>query len=374
MEFDFIFEGIKTFFNLIVDKKESKDTDKEVARVGSGSETNSKQALNFLKIRINMESQFYNINILQLLLKWKFHIVAIMVLAVVLATIFSGPYFITPKFKSTAVIYPSNISPYSDENETEQMLQVMQSNDISDSIIEKFNLPKHYKISKDYKYYNSTILWEYAQNVSISKTPYEGVSIEVMDKDPQMACDMVNTMIDLYNLKVRTLHEEKFGEVVSMYERSLKKKKANIDSLQMRLQVLGVKYGLTDIGSQSEQVTKGYLKTLDGGGASGVNNKEVQLLKKNIEEKGGELIVLHNLIGSETIKYVDLKHEYELASMDYDRKFTYTNVITEPFVADKKSSPVRWLIVVVTALASFFVALIAILIFENYKGMSGKSS
>ncbi len=209
-----------------------------------------------------MESQFYNINILQLLLKWKFHIVAIMLAAVVLSAIFSSPYFITPKYKSVAVVYPSNIAPYSDENETEQMLQIIQSNDISDSIIEKYNLPEHYKIDRNYKYYNSTILWEYAQNVSISKTPYEGVSIEVMDKDPQMACDMVNTMIDLYNLKVRTLHEEKFGEVVKMYERSLKIKKANIDSLQLRLQELAVKYGLTDIGSQSEQVTKGYLKTI----------------------------------------------------------------------------------------------------------------
>lgn len=292
----------------------------------------------------------------------------------ILSVIFSSPYFITPKYKSVAVVYPSNIAPYSDENETEQMLQIMQSNDISDSIIEKFNLPEHYKISRDYKYYNSTILSEYAQNVSISKTPYEGVSIEVMDKDPQLAYEMVNTMIDLYNLKVRTLHEEKFGEVVTMYKRTLAKKKAHIDSLQLRLQDLRVNYGITDFGSQSAQVTKGYLKTIDGNGASRVNDKEVQKLKKNIEEKGTEFEMVHNLIGIETRKYVDLKHEYELAYMDYDRKFTYTNVITEPFVADKKSYPVRWLIVVVTALATFFVSFIAIMVIENFKGMSGKTS
>lgn len=321
-----------------------------------------------------MESQFYNINILQLFLKWKFHIAAIMVVAVVLSVIFSSPLFITPKYKSVAVVYPSNIAPYSDENETEQMLQIIQSKDISDSIIEMYNLPEHYKIARDYKYYNSTILWEYAQNVSISKTPYEGVSIEVMDKDPQMACDLVNTMIDLYNLKVRTLHEEKFGEVVKMYERTLRKKKAHIDSLQLRLQELSMKYGLTDYASQSEQVTKGYLKTIDGTGGSRVNDSEVKKLKNNIEEKGAELVLLHTLITSESIKYVDLKNEYDLASMDYDRKFTYTNVITEPFVADKKSYPVRWLIVVVTALASFFVSFIAIMVIENFKGMSGKSA
>lgn len=135
-----------------------------------------------------------------------------------------------------------------------------------------------------------------------------------------------------------------------------------------------VNYGITDFGSQSAQVTKGYLKTIDGNGASRVNDKEVQKLKKNIEEKGTEFEMVHNLIGIETRKYVDLKHEYELAYMDYDRKFTYTNVITEPFVADKKSYPVRWLIVVVTALATFFVSFIAIMVIENFKGMSGKTS
>lgn len=294
-----------------------------------------------------------------------------MIVALVLSAIFSGPYFITPKYKSYAVVYPSNIAPYSDENETEQMLQIMQSRDITDKIIDQYNLSEHYKIAKDYEYYYTTMLWEYAQNVNVSKTPNEAVSIEVMDIAPQVACDMVNTMIELYNLKVRSLHEEKFGEVVRMYERTLAKKKANIDSLQLRLQDLSINYGLTDFAVQSEQVTKGYLKTIDGNGASRVNDKEVQKLKHNIEDKGAELIVLHNLIGRESLKYVDLKHEYELASMDYDRKFTYTNVITEPYVADKKSYPVRWLIVVITALASFFVTFIAILILENFKGMSG---
>jgi len=321
-----------------------------------------------------MESQFYNINILHLLLKWKYHIGIIVLIAIVLSAIFSGPVFITPKFKSYAVVYPSNIAPYSDENETEQMLQIIQSRDITDQIIEMYNLSEHYKIDKDYKYYYTTMLWEYSQNVSISKTPNEAVSIEVRDKDPQTACNMVNSMIDLYNNKVRELHEEKFGEVVQMYERALTKKENYIDSLKLRLQELGVNYGLLDFSHQSEQVTRGHLKTFDGAGSSRVNEKEVEKLKNNLEDKGGELMLLRNLLNTESIKYIDMKNEYDIAKMDYDRKFTYTNVITKPYVADKKAYPVRWLIVVVTALAAFFVTFISILILENFKGMSAKTA
>ena len=84
---------------------------------------------------------------------------------------------------------------------------------------------------------------------------------------------------------------------------------------------------------------------------------------------GGELIILKRQIDGETSKFIDLKKEYEIAQMDLDRNFTYTNVITKPFVADKKAYPVRWLIVVVSALAAFFLAFIVILIVENRKGL-----
>jgi len=84
---------------------------------------------------------------------------------------------------------------------------------------------------------------------------------------------------------------------------------------------------------------------------------------------GGELIILKRQIDGEASKYVELKKEYEIAQMDLDRNFTYTNVITKPFVADKKAYPVRWLIVVISALAAFSFAFIVILVIENRKGL-----
>ena len=321
-----------------------------------------------------MESQFYHINLLELLLKWKLHLAIVMVLAIVLAVIFSGPAFITPKFKSSAIVYPANISSYSDENETEQMLQIMQSEYISDSIIARFNLSKHYEIDKNYKHYYSSMMDEYWLNVSISKTSYEGVLIEVSDKDPQTASDMVEGIIDLYNRKVRSLHEEKFYEVVRMYQRGLQKKKAYIDSLEKRITYLGKEYGLTDYEAQAEQVTKGFLKTVDGNGAARVNDKEVSKLKENIEARGAEMQILQNLVEQEAITYADLKFDYEKAYMDYDRQFSYTNVISKPYPADKKSYPVRWIIVVISAIAAFFISFITILILENFKGMARKTT
>jgi capsule polysaccharide export protein KpsE/RkpR len=317
-----------------------------------------------------MDSQFYHINLLQLLMRWKTHLIIIMLTAIVLSAIFSGPAFITPKFKSYAVVYPANIASYSDENESEQMLQIMQSKDISDSIIEKFNLPDHYGIDINYKYYYSTLMWEYSKNVKINKTPYEGVSIEVRDKDPEMASEMVAAILHFYNQKVRSLHENKFGEVVRMYERAILKKENYIDSLKNRMSELGTQYGLLDYEAQSEHVTKGYLRTIDGSGSAYVRDQKVEELKSNIEKKGGEILLLQNLLNYEAENYADLIYNYEKAIMDYDRQYTYVNEITSPYPADKKSYPVRWLIVVISTLAAFFLTLIVILILENYRSLT----
>jgi hypothetical protein len=150
----------------------------------------------------------------------------------VLAVIFSSSIFITPKFKSIAVIYPANVSPYSEESETEQMYQILQSQDITDSVISKFNLSEHYKISTKYKYYKTAIYYEYSQNIKIEKTPYDAVSIEVLDKDPEMACNIVEAIIDFYNQKVRLMHNDKYFEVMDMYKKLLAKKQDDIDSLK----------------------------------------------------------------------------------------------------------------------------------------------
>ena len=66
-----------------------------------------------------MDNNFNNLSLIQLVLKWKWHILIITLLAALCGAIFSSSMFITPLYKSEAVAYPANISPYSDESETE---------------------------------------------------------------------------------------------------------------------------------------------------------------------------------------------------------------------------------------------------------------
>lgn len=313
-----------------------------------------------------MESNFNNLNIINVLLRWRVHLVVILLLAIFGATLFSSSLFITPKFKSWAVVYPSNISPYSEESETEQMYQILQASYIRDFVIDKFQLDKHYDISRDYKYFTSTLLNEYKDNVNVSKTTGEAVRIEVLDKSPDTAKLMVDAILEAYNNKIRSLHEEKFGEVVAMWRRAIERKHQDIDSLSSQLETLAQDYGLIDYNIQSAEVMKGLLGTVEGG-ATHINTAEVRKLKQSIIAKGGLLKITLENLEHETANLRELTKEYDLAYSNYDRQYTYTNVIEAPFVADKKSYPVRWLIVALTMFTTLFLALVVIGIIENIR-------
>lgn len=350
----------KTTLEVKVEKTVASKEKKEF----ENKETEIKQRDNFIT---QMENYFKSANLINVIDKWKIHLLVIVLIAALGAAIFSGPAFITPLFKSYAVAYPANVEPYSEESETEQMLQILNSQDIKDSIIRKFNLPEHYEIDTDYKYFKTVLLYEYNQNVSISKTPYESVQIEVLDKDPDTAALMVDAILDFYDRKVAYLHKSKYREVIDMYELQLDLKRNTLDSLKNLMIDLGTKHGIIQYESQSQEIMRGYLKTVYGNNSSQINNKEVERLFTSMQNYGGQLVEIVKMIENEAISYVNTKQDYELTWRFINSNLTYTNVITSPFPADKKTYPVRWLVVVVVSLAAFILATLVIFIVESRK-------
>jgi len=314
-----------------------------------------------------MENYFGNFNLFQLCYKWKWHLVIFVLIAGILGLIFSGPFFIKPKFKSVAIVYPANISKFSEESETEQMLQWFESRDIVDSMIKKFDLPKHYEIKTNDRFYMSKIYRTFDENVTIAKTKYESVKIEIYDTDPQIACDMVNSLIDFYNKKVRNIHREKYQEVLTIEESRLMEKKRQQDSLLRTINNIRTKYELIDYGIQTNEVTRGYLGTFDGSNRANVNRTEIKRIKQNIENKGDSLLLITSQLSSVCASYNNYKISYEDALRNVNKVQTFANIVTSPFPADKKSYPSRLLIVFYAMGAALFFSIITIVIIDGQK-------
>lgn len=304
-----------------------------------------------------MDNNLNNFSLIQLILKWKWHILIITIIAAICGAIFSSSAFITPLYKSEAIAYPANISPYSDESETEQMLQIINSQSIADSIIEKYDLWDHYKIDRNYQFAKTYMMYEFHEKIKISKTPYEAISIVVNDKDPVVACNIANDILHFYDQKVAKLHRDKVGEVVAMYERQLEMKQQGIDSLKHELTELGTNFGVANYSGQLREITRGYIN----------GSAKATELKHNLELYGPQAVDLETKIVAEGNTYVSIKRDYEQELRFFNSDLTYSNIVTEPYPADKKSYPVRWIIVALSGLGAFLLTILVLFVIENRK-------
>ena len=155
-------------------------------------------------------------------------------------------------------------------------------------------------------------------------------------------------------------------EVADMYRLQLQKKRNTIDSLKTILQDLGEDYGIIEYSNQSQEIFRGLLGTYDGN-IGKINKKEVERLKNNMEKYSGQLLEVTEMIQNEARTYVQVKLDYELAVRFIDSHMTYSNIVSAPYVSDRKEYPVRWIIVALAALAAFMFSSFIIMFIENRK-------
>ncbi len=314
-----------------------------------------------------MNDFFDNQRILQVIWRRKFHFIIIGAIAVLLSAIFSGPAFIKPKFSSTARIYPTNLWVLSEESETEQMLEIINSRDIKFKVIDVFNLDEVYKIRRDDPHYMTFMLDTYNKNVNASKTKFETVEIKVMDYDPQRASNMCDSIIHFFNKKVRNMHKAKDWEMVEILSRELNKKKVALDTVVPKLDYIRKEYGILDFKSQVEKVTEGYMNALASGRATNSDARKIQELYNNLAEKGTQTRLLENQFNYLVSSIDSLTRLQEVHQSEFEKDITYAHVVEYPVPADKKSYPVRWLIVAFSTMAAVFLAMLVFLILDYRK-------
>ncbi len=306
-----------------------------------------------------MKKYFDNKSIFNLIKKWKKELSLVVIASIILSVIFSSAIFITPKFKSNAIIYPINLSTYSEESETEQMLQVIQSQEIRDNIFKTFNLGKHYELDEKDPYFYTYLNKELSENLTFRETKYESVEIELLDKDPQIASDIIDSIIYFYNKKVLFLHQKKSWEMVRITNRDINILKRDIKKFMDSIKNIRKNYGLLDFNIQAKQVSKNYAK--------GNISNELINLKNNLAENGELLKGISTSLESKRENLDSVRREYDIHFSDANKVIDYSQIISSPFPADKKTYPIRWLIVVLSVISSLFVSIIAIGFIENKK-------
>ncbi len=305
-----------------------------------------------------MNDFFDNRRILEIFWSRRYHIVAIGVIAIVLASVFSSPFFIQPKFKAQARLYPVNVVVMSEESKSEQMLEMINSNDLKLRLFETFGLHEVYGIDPGDPLYMTYMLGEFNKNFAARKTEFETVQIEILDTDPLRAAAMVDSMIHFYNQKVRILHANKNLEMVVILEENLRRRRHERDSVASELAAFRKNYQIMDAVVQAPEVTRGYMNLLSQGRSGSADFRKVEEIYSNLVHKGVEAQVIESHFNYLNQHIDSLLNMYHINRSEARKIISYSHVVEHPIVPDKKAYPVRWLIVMVSFLSALFFSLL----------------
>jgi capsular polysaccharide biosynthesis protein len=312
-----------------------------------------------------MESKSFDFKWLIGVVKANFKLfLLVAILSAIVGVIISLPVFMTPKYKSTAVVYPTNIRVYADESETEQLLQYFEASSVRDSIIEMFDLHAVYEIEPEQENSRFYLLEEYRNNVRVSKTKYESVLLEVISENPQLAKDMADEIIRQVNIKYDYVINERSYLIAEAFQKQLTYQRTVLDSLESLIAQISMENDVLDYGSQTRELVRGYVDALSRNGTEGVN-EDLKNLITSTQEKGSLVRMLQNLSYMGAMQYDYLSKKYLDQRVLYQGDLSYTDIIVEPETADKKFWPVRWLVLAITTISALLFTLVMILLFKR---------
>ena len=319
----------------------------------------------------------------KLLVDYRKPILIVLTMAALCAIIFSAPFFITPLFKSTVVIYPTSsnstskvlisttyqsekdILNFGEDEQTEQMLQVLNSNRVRDRVIDRFHLMEHYNIKENSKYPITRLNKLYDSRIKFRRTEYNAVKITVMDSDPALSAQMANDIAEIFDSTMNQIQKEVAVKAFQLVEEEYNSLWNEMHQLEDSLNTLR-KLGVFDYESQVEMLSRQLAVELGKGNAQGIRNIQEQL--DILAEYGGASYAINERLDNDRLQLSLVKSKYEEAKMDATQYVPRKFVVTSAFQAERKSYPVRWLIVVITVLSTFLLLIFCIVFYDRSKG------
>lgn len=284
----------------------------------------------------------------------------------------------TPLYLSTAIVFPAATSSVSfseqrnaksaamdfgEEEQTEQLVQILQSSRIRDKIVHQFDLMKHYgiaatDINKNYKLTN-----EYNGHFSFERTRYGSIKIDVLDEDPKLAAAMANKIVDFIDTVKNDMILER---TIPAFEVN-RRKKAQME--RERDSVLNCLDSLANLGVIALDVRSNLFQAY----VDSKNPADRAELKRKIDvnmKYGAKYDGLEYIRNEKTVKLEDFRISYEQAESDANTKFNHKFVVEQAVVADRKEKPKRMIIVFMATISGVVLSIFSLLFIEKFKAFS----
>lgn len=292
----------------------------------------------------------------------------------------AAAYLITPLYRSEVIMFPAitnsaskallseqstgrdDILALGDEEDSEQLLQMLHSDEIRDRVASRFNLMEVYRIDPDGKHRNSELREAYKDHIRFEHTKFSSVRVEVNDPDPQRAADIANFIADQVDSVWKDMARERAEKGLNLVRAKVEQLERDIVAWQDSMRVLR-ELGVHDYHTQTERYNEYLGAAIVKGDQRAINAFEERF--KVLARYGGAYVTLQDRLFNETKRLSILRMKLEQAQADFESDLPHKFVVNKAQPADKKSYPIRWLVVAMSAISAFLLALLLIVVQEN---------
>lgn len=307
-------------------------------------------------------------------------LIIVTVIAAVISIIVS--FSITPLYKSTVVLFPApalsvsktllsdnysvrgGLLTFGEEEQADQLLQVLNSDEIRSRIIEKYDLKEHYEIDPDTKYPRTALNQQFKKNITFRRTEYMSVLIEVMDRNPEMAANIANDIAALIDTTMNIIQNDRATMALHIVEKEYEEIHKELKKLEDSLKTLQ-KMGIHDYESQSEVVNDAYAIAVSEGNLKGAEKLQERL--DQLAEYGGAYVSVRDQLVYEKDKLSHLKTKLIEARVEVEQDLPHKFVVDKALVPERKAYPRKSVIVVVSTFSAFVLGLILLIIIDNLR-------
>lgn len=332
------------------------------------------------KSNTNTPKEFNSLNLVYFLwLKRK----PLIIISIVAALASAGiSLTIEDKYQSQVVLFPAqsnsisksllrtrttgkeDVLAFGEDEEAEQLLQFLNSDDIMNRVIQKYDLMNHYRIKEDQKFPYTKLIKKYNNNISFNRTKFGSVEITVLDHNADTAALIANdiaALVDSVKNRVQKVRAQRALEIVEAEYFSLRDQIREMEDSLTKIRTLGVH----DYESQAEAFNTSLAQAISTG-----NNRAVELLQGKFDVLslyGSAYISITNKMDYDLENLSELEMKYKNAKVDAEEALPHTFVVNSAVAAERKTYPVRSLIVVLSTFSAFLFSFILFIVIDNIK-------
>ena len=196
---------------------------------------------------------------------------------------------------------------------------------------------------------------EFTSHFDFTRTRYGSIQIDVLDRDPELAAKMANSIVDLIDIVKNEMIRERTKPAFEINKRKMGQMLHDRDS------VLNLLDSLSAIGVVSMDIRSNLFQALvDSKNAAEKSDIKAKLAVNTLY--GAQYDALEHIRNEMIIKIEEFRVSYEQAESDANANFNHKFVVEKAVKSDKKEKPKRMIIVLVASIGGFIFGVLFLLI------------